>query len=320
MDFKELLDLFREEKYEEVINKADLIADYNAKFLKIKSYLALKRVKEATEEYETNQDILYIHKPLETIKLFIEILVDSNCSYSEILNKLVPFYESPVLDVEVQNFLKNIEPYLREKIADRSKNEVVLDNFELLYMITSENLSEITKAFDYINGHQNESRLDFLYNEVANYLNDKTEFDSFFGYILSQLIRLGVKKAITFLKNEKYFMVVPANLKEKAEKSNGLYVKVLDYLSKTEEDKEAFGLIVDYAAVGYINVIPEYFENLGEVNTFFKACYLVAQKELNRIVEVPKTLSKVTSDNSNINRYISAILKGTLDLLTSKSS
>ena len=109
MEFKDLLELYKQGKYLEVIQNADGVSDFNAKFLKVRSYYALDRFVEALNEYKNNEEILTKSNFAESIRLYVDILVKLNYDLPQILIQLGPYYDYPNLNLEVKDLLLNLE-------------------------------------------------------------------------------------------------------------------------------------------------------------------------------------------------------------------
>ena len=91
MELKDLLELYKQGEYQKVIEESFKSNDYNAIFLRIRSMSALKQYDFALREYLVNENTLVLFNLDESIKLFIQLLVDLNFSRDQICNECLRY-------------------------------------------------------------------------------------------------------------------------------------------------------------------------------------------------------------------------------------
>ena len=91
MELKDLLELYKQGEYQKVIDESFKSDDYNAIFLRIRSMSALKQFDFALREYLVNENKLVLFNFDESVKLFIQLLVDLNFSRDQIYNECLRY-------------------------------------------------------------------------------------------------------------------------------------------------------------------------------------------------------------------------------------
>ena len=279
MEFKDLLELYKQGKYEEVIDKASLTNDYNAIFLKIRSLFELSRFVEAFGEFKNNETTIIRNNFIEAIKLFIDILLMLNYGSSQILIQLGPYFDmSDSLNSEEQQFLKQIDNYIElRKRALSIKNvqdEVYYDEESLKGMLACSKPMEVSEAISYIrvNFFNDEKANDFL-TEIKNILHKRDDFDVCYGLLFNQLVIYQDTDTYFFRKNGKYFQAIPSSLVTLFNRANEYLAGLFDLIEAKEDNILVKELLIRVIFMSYPYLAPSYFESLTSARAYLCAVY-----------------------------------------------
>ncbi len=288
MEFKDLLELYKQGKYLEVIQNADGVSDFNAKFLKVRSYYALDRFVEALNEYKNNEEILTKSNFAESIRLYVDILVKLNYDLPQILIQLGPYYDYPNLNLEVKDLLLNLEQYVRGRIkleenSDVEPGDILYDDETLFGLLESKNPTDIFDALSYIRSMFGaDDRIVIFVDKIREILKSRTVFDLTYAILFNQLVLVGDGDYYLFNKNGHYYNVSPLSLSHKLEESNKYLDKCLALLEKYERDIVIKECATRLLLMGYVYLTPEFLDNISSANEFFYASYLTTLKLLHK--------------------------------------
>ena len=193
MELKDLLELYKQGEYQKVIDESFKSDDYNAIFLRIRSMSALKQFDFALREYLVNENTLVLFNLDESIKLFIQLLVDLNFSRDQIYNECLRygtvFYSNRD---KGKYFTDYLAKYFTSEERDAGLNSIIFRADETNYKecLRSHDLQKISSALAFINKQKEENFLFYVNaeKEVEDLIKEKHNFTLEYGHFFNHLV------------------------------------------------------------------------------------------------------------------------------------
>ncbi len=277
MDLQELLDLYKKEEYQKVVEEADNILDVNSNFLKIRSLVNLGKVKEAYREYRINEIELLSAKFEAALDLYVLIGEKLNLPYRTILVYLESVSSYAFLKAKDYDYLDDFTIEYKLSI----QNKVFIVNHEnYLEGLESDDPNVIYECIIFAKDELSEDEIEekFL-PKVKSLLKDRLVFNLIYALLFDCLVELQDNDEYLFLRDGKYFNFTPAELLfSKQYYEDFLENEVILELSNLAEDE----CILDYELDLYLSIypmlMPDYLENKTELDSLIYTIYELASK------------------------------------------
>lgn len=294
MELIDLLELYKQGKYEEVIEQSKDVNDFNAIFLRIRSYFALNRYVEALNDYKTHESIILKGNFVEAIKLYISILIKLNYDVAQILLQIGPYYEYPSLSKESQDFLMNIREFIESessKSISTKTSDIEYDDKTLISMLEGNNAVDMLQALAYIKlMYENDEKLTYYFDVIKKHLHSLIKFDLHYAILFNQLILIGDDDSYLFVKDGIYYQMSPKSCVDKLNKSNSFLTKCFKQLDENKKDIVINECLTRIFFMSYVYLAPTFLATDEEAEAFFYAGYTLALRLLGK-------------DNSEIEKY-----------------
>ncbi len=277
MDLQELLDLYKKEEYQKVVEEADNILDVNSNFLKIRSLVNLGKVKEAYREYRINEIELLSAKFEAALDLYVLIGEKLNLPYRTILVYLESVSSYAFLKAKDYDYLDDFTIEYKLSI----QNKIFIVNHEnYLEGLESDDPNVIYECIIFAKDELSEDEIEekFL-PKVKSLLKDRLVFNLIYALLFDCLVELQDNDEYLFLRDGKYFNFTPAELLfSKQYYEDFLENEVILELSNLAEDE----CILDYELDLYLSIypmlMPDYLENKTELDSLIYTIYELASK------------------------------------------
>lgn len=277
MDLQELLDLYKKEEYQKVVEEADNILDVNSNFLKIRSLVNLGKVKEAYREYRINEIELLSAKFEAALDLYVLIGEKLNLPYRTILVYLESVSSYAFLKAKDYDYLDDFTIEYKLSI----QNKVFIVNHEnYLEGLESDDPNVIYECIIFAKDELSEDEIEekFL-PKVKSLLKDRLVFNLIYALLFDCLVELQDNDEYLFIRDGKYFNFTPAELLfSKQYYEDFLENEVILELSNLAEDE----CILDYELDLYLSIypmlMPDYLENKTELDSLIYTIYELASK------------------------------------------
>lgn len=278
MKFKDLLELFKEGKYEDVIKNAILVDDFNAIFLLIRSYIILKNYRSALNTFLTYRDYLESNNFIESIKIYLYLLVKLNAKNSKI-NEVIDFYRGKqYINQETEEFLCSLEDYVNEL----KKNNEVKEKYsfeEILASLKSNDANKVASALNELvsNSNYQEVNLPLI---IYGILKDRCEMDPIYGMLLDYLIYVDYNSPLLCKNANNYYRINPHNLVIFKNNQNRLLRDGLNFLYSHEKNVTFLNLVSNYLVKGSYLLAPNFLNNNIECASYICSVYEYVNKLL----------------------------------------
>ena len=277
MDLQELLDLYKKEEYQKVVEEADNILDVNSNFLKIRSLVNLGKVKEAYREYRINEIELLSAKFEAALDLYVLIGEKLNLPYRTILVYLESVSSYAFLKAKDYDYLDDFTIEYKLSI----QNKIFIVNHEnYLEGLESDDPNVIYECIIFAKDELSEDEIEekFL-PKVKSLLKDRLVFNLIYALLFDCLVELQDNDEYLFIRDGKYFNFTPAELLfSKQYYEDFLENEVILELSNLAEDE----CILDYELDLYLSIypmlMPDYLENKTELDSLIYTIYELASK------------------------------------------
>lgn len=277
MDLQELLDLYKKEEYQKVVEEADNILDVNSNFLKIRSLVNLGKVKEAYREYRINEIELLSAKFEAALDLYVLIGEKLNLPYRTILVYLESVSSYAFLKAKDYGYLDDFTIEYKLSI----QNKIFIVNHEnYLEGLESDDPNVIYECIIFAKDELSEDEIEekFL-PKVKSLLKDRLVFNLIYALLFDCLVELQDNDEYLFIRDGKYFNFTPAELLfSKQYYEDFLENEVILELSNLAEDE----CILDYELDLYLSIypmlMPDYLENKTELDSLIYTIYELASK------------------------------------------
>ena len=277
MDLQELLDLYKKEEYQKVVEEADNILDVNSNFLKIRSLVNLGKVKEAYREYRINEIELLSAKFEAALDLYVLIGEKLNLPYRTILVYLESVSSYAFLKAKDYDYLDDFTIEYKLSI----QNKVFIVNHEnYLEGLESDDPNVIYECIIFVKDELSEDEIeDKFLPKVKSLLKDRLVFNLIYALLFDCLVELQDNDEYLFIRDGKYFNFTPAELLfSKQYYEDFLENEVILELSNLAEDE----CILDYELDLYLSIypmlMPDYLENKTELDSLIYTIYELASK------------------------------------------
>ena len=210
MDLQELLDLYKKEEYQKVVEEADNILDVNSNFLKIRSLVNLGKVKEAYREYRINEIELLSAKFEAALDLYVLIGEKLNLPYRTILVYLESVSSYAFLKAKDYDYLDDFTIEYKLSI----QNKIFIVNHEnYLEGLESDDPNVIYECIIFAKDELSEDEIEekFL-PKVKSLLKDRLVFNLIYALLFDCLVELQDNDEYFFIRDGKYFNFTPAEL------------------------------------------------------------------------------------------------------------
>lgn len=308
MDLQELLDLYKKEEYQKVVEEADNILDENSTFLKIRSLVILGKVKEAYREYRINEIELLSAKFEAALDLYVLIGEKLNLPYRTILVYLESVSSYAFLKAKDYDYLDDFTIEYKLSI----QNKVFIVNHEnYLEGLESDDPNVIYECIIFVKDELSEDEIeDKFLPKVKSLLKDRLVFNLIYALLFDCLVELQDNDEYLFLRDGKYFNFTPAELLfSKQYYEDFLENEVILELTNLAEDE----CILDYELDLYLSIypmlMPDYLENKTELDSLIYAIYELASKFYKRSYDKIEDFKLNHVDAANVDYYKKLIIE-----------
>ena len=319
MELKDLLELYKQGEYQKVIDESFKSDDYNAIFLRIRSMSALKQFDFALREYLVNENTLVLFNLDESIKLFIQLLVDLNFSRDQICNECLRygtvFYSN---GNKGKYFTDYLAKYFTNEERDAGFNSIIFRADETNYKecLRSHDLQKISSALNFINKQKEENFLFYVSaeKEVEDLIKEKHKFNLEYGYFFNHLVSNRSNVPLLFNKDGVIFRIVPSELFEVKKQSDYYFRHTMNWIYKYETDAimHEYELRLIYTA--YFLLGPQYLKTKKDEYSFLHAAYYLTTCFYHKPFDgLTKFNPKVRADMNKVDYYIKLIKKACTD-------
>lgn len=278
IEIKVLLDLYIKGRFEEVIKLSDECDDGAAKFLKVRSYIALGKFNQALQQYFVYQDIIEANNLIEAIKVLVYLLLKNGYSFEAIRDEIVGYKDFPQQNYETQEFLDHLDEYLDETFENyKAENiEFRTDKEQFIKTIKDGKYDEL---IDTINYAKREEDISFnLIEEIENYLSEHSKFSVKYGILLRELVLAKSTKNIVFTKGDKYYIITPSDLYEKLIKEDLLIKEIYDNISLDTKDVTVVHYLRKIVDITRDVFCPEYLNTYEDAFDYLAACLCIVYR------------------------------------------
>lgn len=306
MDFKELLQLFKMRQFEKVIEESKEVEDFNAYFLRIRSFIALGQNEDALKEYDDKRFDIETNDLLSSMKLYIEILVSLNFPYNKILESCTRFYDFPYVNLETEEFISKLPNSIFEMIENKKRNEtdiIAKNTIDIDEIINSTDCNFIYESLLEINKNDTQKTYQIL-PKINGYLKEQNEFDLKYGIFLEELIICNYKASLNFRKNGEYFFALnPSKFYQKYINQLSQFKENLRIINECNSDITLIELTIRYATMCIPYVIPDFLDTQLKMNAYFVACFKIASKNMCAKTNADSLFITLNCDKSDIEKY-----------------
>ena len=275
MDNNQLLELFKKEQYQDIVEAEIDSGDFNSVFLKIRSLDFLGKYNSAYREYRINERTLLTGNFKEAVKLFVLIAEHLKLSYRVIINylQLISMYEflSPGNRYDLERYIANFKRKYKDKIfvPDISNCIAALQNPDPNIVLTS-------LLFMKTHIPKNEQKM-YVLPRIQDILKSRREFDLNYALLFESLYEFNDDSVYFFSRNGKYFACIPNELKVKKEEYRLTYETEIEFaLCYTAHDEGMMDYQVDlYRSVRPL-LFPNYLTTKVELASLAYAIYEIA--------------------------------------------
>lgn len=274
MEFRELLELFKNGKYEEVISHVEEINDYNAIFLLLRSYIALNKYFDAIKTYQKFREVLENNNLIESIKVYLYLLVETGADDTRLQKEIDYFQDKNYVNQETEEFLCELNKYI-EAIKDNRKTFEKYSIEEVIEMLKSDDEHLVFAALSEII-HDDKYRKIDLMPTIAKILEERNVMDITYGMLLDTLVVNKYSCSLMFKNNGHYYKINPSDYSELNLKQDKLLSQALSHIQSNEKNI-SIGEFVMKTMVKYsYQLAPKYLTNISELSSFVVACYRLA--------------------------------------------
>lgn len=293
MEFKDLLELYKQGKYEEVIKSAISINDFNAIFLLLRSYIVLKCYQNALNAYLTYRDYLENNNLVESIKIYLYLLIKLNTRSSKISDEIEYFRGKKYVNQETEEFLCKLEDYVDELKKDNETKEY-FSNEEIITLLKSNDENKVASALNELvsNKSYEEINLPLI---ISGILKDKCELDCVYGMLLDYLIFVDYNDTFLCKSGNNYYQINPHNMVIEKNEQNNLIREAMNFIYAHEKNVTLLNLVSIYFLKGSYLLAPNFLKNSIECASYAVAIY--------EYVNTLLGLDKANLDNSETYLY-----------------
>lgn len=275
------LDLFANQKFEELVALDDSAISIDVKFLKFRSFIALNKMNLAFQYYDQNKKEFLNYSFVETIKLFIYIKVSLKSDILETINACQEFKDYPYKNIETEEFLNNLDSYISKIYKENIDKDTFKENNSeiLIEKLHSNNYNDVIFALNEI-GKKERSLLFDPKEEMIKLLENDPVFTLSHGLIFATLIELDIDHEFLVVKDEKYLKANPHNLYVKFHKQKRLLDIKIEDLEEHEKNVSIMYVTSKIMDISSYYLFPNYIEENDDADAFFYASLSLAYKLL----------------------------------------
>lgn len=277
MNFKDLLELYKQGKYQDVIDNADFMSDYNTLFLVLRSYLSLGLHSEALNFYQTNRETLEKYNLIESTKIYLFLLVSLNFNKSKIKDAIEYFQDKGYVNQETEEFLSKLDDYVDSLFKEEDTGDISID--ELIDMLASSSPSHVAIALNQAVSNPKYSAIN-LPIAISQILKEKNEIDYASSMLLDYLIYADYNDTFLLRKQSNYYRINPHDLVEDKNKQNHFLEEAIIYINANEKDVTILNKVIALINGGSYILIPNYLTNENATNAYIAACYYLIRQSL----------------------------------------
>lgn len=277
MEISELLELFINEDYQKVIENADFCTNFNAKSLKLKSFIALGKPKAALQYYEQNRKILEESDFKKSLELLIYLLLNNGYP-KEVTKKIMDAYkDAPNLNYEQYEFVNGLDKeiedqYFIKQMDEKSEEEKsselksYLENNDIDALIDFMNTEDYSMyAYDYI-------------HEICSYLHKNQELTLLNKILFEELIKIAKDEVFTSVSNGKYARINPKDYTQDFMLQNDLLKEAANVIYEDEKDISILSVFARILNKGACAYFPNFIKTQDEARIFCAASLALAYK------------------------------------------
>lgn len=271
MEFKDLLELYKQGKYEEVVKNAISVNDFNAIFLLLRSYIVLKCYQNALNAYLTYRDYLENNNLVESIKIYLYLLIKLNAKTSKISQEIEYFRGKKYVNQETEEFLCRLEDYIDELKKDSEVKEYFSIN-EIIDLLKSNDENKVASALNELvsNKSYEEVNLPLI---ISGILKDKCEIDCIYGMLLDYLIFVDYNDTFLCKNGNNYYQINPHQMIIEKNNQNILIRNALNFIYAHEKNVTLLNLVSIYFLKGSYLLAPNFLTNNFECSSYAIAVY-----------------------------------------------
>lgn len=274
MEFRELLELYKNGKYEEVIKEAENINDFNAIFLLLRSYIALNRDFEAIDAYQKFRESLESHNLIESIKIYLYLLVRTGADKYKMQKEIDYFRDKNYVNQETEEFLCKLDEYVEEiKESEKTLEKYTVE--EVIEMLKSNDEHIVFAALNEIIRDEKYRSINLM-PTIAEILNEKAYMSITYGMLLDFLVTNRFDCSLLFKNNGHYFKINPSELADLSIEQAKLVNQALAQIQSNEKNISIGNYVIKIIIKATYFLAPRYISNITEMASFVCAIYQMA--------------------------------------------
>lgn len=274
MEFRELLELYKNGKYQDVIDNAKGINDFNAVFLLLRSYIALNNFMEALKTYNEYREILENNNLIESMKVYLFLLVKTEASENKIQQEIEYFKDKNYVNQETEEFLCKLEKYVKMIQASEEPFEKYSIE-EVIEMLKSDDEAVVFTALSELINDEKFKSIN-LSPTIEKILKDKCKMSLTYGMLLDFLVSNSYKCNLLFKKDGIYFNVDPSGLTKLSLEQTKLIHQALSHIQSNEKNISIGDFVIKAIIKTSYQLAPKYITTLRELSSYVCACYIMA--------------------------------------------
>ena len=276
MEFRELLELYKNGKYQEVIDNAKKINDYNAVFLLLRSYIALDMFKEALENYYKYRELLENNNLIESMKIYLFLLVKMDVGRVKIDQEIDYFKDKNYVNQETEEFLCKLDLYVEnirriESVHDKYSTEEVIE------MLKSDDENVVFSGLGELLSDEKYNLINF-FPIIEKILQEKCNFNFIYGLLLSFLISKNYKCKLLFKKNGAYYNFDPSEFTKRSIEQDKLIQQAVSHIQCNEKNITIGDFVIRTIIRSSYLLVPNFITTLREIASYVCASYVLASE------------------------------------------
>ena len=254
--------LYNNGEFERIIEEYKDTSIYEEMIYVISSYISIDKIGEAYSYYKERCEFLETNDFISSVNVLFLILALLDKDYL-VEKEFERLRNEPYRNYGVELYLKDLEKnYQAVKATTMDSSEQTINFMDEL---NSGNYERIIDAINYLKENYSKNFNTFAPLFYECYQN-REEFDSIKNFFLKLLIETGYDVNLTFVKNSKFYMVNPSELKEEYD---SLLYHLLDLFNIVKRNEKHVGFIkyIEGFVIDYISYNLPDFPEYSEVNT-----------------------------------------------------
>lgn len=276
MEFRELLELYKNGKYQEVIDHAESINDFNAVFLLLRSYIALNKFYDALQTYNKYREVLESNNLIESIKVYLFLLVKTEASEAKLEKEVEYFKDKNYINQETEEFLCKLEEYIKQ-VKNDNKNFEKYSIEEVIEMLKSDDETVVFSALSELINDDKFKSINLL-PTIENILKEKCVMNLTYGMLLDFLVSNSYRCNLFFKKDGVYFNIDPSTLTKQNLEQAKLVHQALSHIQSNEKNISIGDFVLKILVKSSYQLAPNYIKNLRELSSFVCAAYYYASE------------------------------------------